>query len=177
MLPLILIVTSLGTMKVQLDPVHAPITTANFLKYVDNGTYAHATFYRTAHNIPPYYDPPKTGPLRTIDIIQGGLDPAKDDDGLRPIPLERTAKTGLHNVAGTIGMARAKAADTATTEFTIHLGDDRVLDSDRRPDHNGYAVFGRVVSGLDVARRIQQQPHKGQLLTPPIRIIAIKRAA
>jgi peptidyl-prolyl cis-trans isomerase A (cyclophilin A) len=158
------ITTELGTIVVALDAAHAPLTAANFLKHVDANAYAHASFYRSVRTA--------TGPHRLM-IIQGGIDP--QDDRLPPIALESTAKTGLHNVAGTIAMAREKAPNTANSEFYINTGDNLRLDADPSRDRPGYAVFGRVIRGEAVALAIQQRPVHGEALDPRIRILRIER--
>jgi peptidyl-prolyl cis-trans isomerase A (cyclophilin A) len=154
------IVTSMGTIVVEVDPVHAPVTAENFLKHVDAGTYnAGASFYRTVSS--------------GLSIIQGGIQPR--DDAMPPIAVEKTTKTGLHNVAGTIAMARTNDPNSATSEFYINTGDDRVLDADKFSDGYGYAVFGTIVKGADVVAKIQHSPADGQSLTPPIKIIRVVR--
>ncbi len=155
--------TSLGTIVVRLDPAHAPGTTANFLHFVDTGAYNGATFYRTV-----------TPSMGKIAIIQGGLNPQGPSPNLHPIPLEPTSKTGLHNTDGTIAMARTTDPDSATTEFFLSLGDNRFLDAGG-PTGPGYAVFGKVIRGADVARTIQRRHANGQLLDPPVRIVRISR--
>jgi len=155
------IVTSLGEIVVAVDTVHAPQTAANFLKHVDAGVYNHgASFYRTA-------DSPG------LSIIQGGIEPR--DDTMPPIPVEKTTVTGLHNVAGTIAMARTSDPASATSEFYINMGDDRRLDADQFSDGFGYAVFGTIVKGADVVEKIQHAAASGQSLTPPVKILRIKR--
>ena len=164
--PHVAIATRFGTIVVELDPVHAPITTADFLTYVDNGTFRHASFYRALKST-------KTKKAR-IEIIQGGT----DFDGKDPnpeIPLERTTKTHLHNVSGTIALARDTLPNTASTEFYFNLGDNRRLDADREKDHNGYAVFGRIISGFAVAQAIQAAPRVGEKITPRVPILSVKR--
>jgi peptidyl-prolyl cis-trans isomerase A (cyclophilin A) len=154
------IVTTMGTIVVEVDREHAPVTVGNFLKHVDAHAYDHgASFYRAA----------RVG----LAIIQGGISPANDP--LPPIPVEKTTATGLHNVAGTIAMARTADPVSADSEFFINTGDDRFLDADRYADGYGYAVFGHVVRGLDVVAKIQAAPASGESLTPPIRILRIKR--
>jgi peptidyl-prolyl cis-trans isomerase A (cyclophilin A) len=154
------IVTTLGTIVVEVDPAHAPVTAGNFLKHVDAGSYnTGASFYRTVS--------------AGLSIIQGGIEPR--DDTLPPIAVEKTTTTGLHNVAGTIAMARTSDPNSATSEFYINTGDDRVLDADKFSDGFGYAVFGTIVKGADVVAKIQHSPANGQSLTPPIKIIRVKR--
>ena len=161
------IVTTMGTIVVELDLEHAPVTAGNFLKHVDAGIYDRgASFYRTVHSSDPAH------PAR-IEIIQGGIEPVEDK--LPPIPVEKTTATGLHNVAGTIAMARTSDPASATSEFYLNTGDDRVLDADQFSDGFGYAVFGRIVKGGDVIEKIQTSPASGQSLTPPIKILRVKR--
>lgn len=158
--------TTLGTIVVRLDTAHAPVTAGNFLKHVDAHVYDDASFYRAARSDDPAH------PAR-IEIIQGGIEPKHDM--FPPIPVEMTAKTGLHNTPGTIAMARTNDPSSATSEFFINLGDDTLLDSDKFPDHFGYAAFGKIVKGYDVVVKIQHANLVGEALTPNIRIISVKR--
>jgi len=169
--PTIIIETSAGEIRVSLDTAHAPATTANFLRYVDQHFYDDTAFYRTvrADNQPDN--------AVKIDVIQGGLHD-EAGAGYAPIPLERTSKTGLRHVDGAISMAR-DGPDTATSEFFICIGDQPELDfgGRRNPDGQGFAAFGRVTAGMEVVRRIQQSPAREQRLDPPITILRIRRAA
>jgi peptidyl-prolyl cis-trans isomerase A (cyclophilin A) len=159
--------TTAGTIVVEVDTLHAPVTARNFLKHVDSGAYnAGASFYRTVHSADPAH------PAR-IEIIQGGVE--DKPDAIPPIPVEKTAVTGLHNVAGTIAMARTSDPVSATSEFFINTGDDRMLDSDRFSDGSGYAVFGTVIKGMDVVTKIQAGPALGESLTPHVRILRMHR--
>jgi len=147
--------TALGTITIAVDLTHAPITAGNFLKYVDAGIYEGGRFYRVTR--PDNY--PGTPPNRPpMQLIQGGIDPSKAGERLPPIPLERTSVTGLKHVAGTVSMARG-TPDSATTEFFVLLDDQPSLDfgGKRFDDEQGAAAFGRVLSGLDVVKKIQQQ--------------------
>ena len=147
--------TALGAIDIVVDTAHAPITSANFLKYVDAKLYDGGRFYRVTR--PDNYTPaPPNRPM--MEIIQGGIDPAKRSQVLPPIPLERTSVTGLKHVAGTVSMARS-GVDSATAEFFILLDDQPSLDfgGKRFDDEQGAAAFGHVTSGLDVVRKIQQQ--------------------
>jgi peptidyl-prolyl cis-trans isomerase A (cyclophilin A) len=158
--------TTVGTIVVRLDPAHAPNTTKNFLHYVDAGMYNGATFYRSvskAHE-----------PQSNIEVIQGGLNPQNSDPMIRPIALEPTSKTGLHNVDGTIAMARTADPNSATTEFFIDIGNDAFLDAGG-PTGPGYAAFGKVIRGMDVVRKIQAANATGEMLSPPIRIVKAAR--
>jgi peptidyl-prolyl cis-trans isomerase A (cyclophilin A) len=164
--------TSAGTIVVALDSARAPITVGNFLKYVDGGFYTNGSFFRTVRADNQPHDSVKIG------VIQGGPDTTKNGDAFGAIPLERTTMTGLHHVDGTISMAR-DGPNTATSQFFICIGDQPSLDfgGHRNLDGQGFAAFGRVVSGMDVVRRIQADPADGQRLTPPAAILRIVRVA
>lgn len=166
--PRVVIETSLGSIEVELDQARAPRTVANFLRYVDEGAFDRATFYRT---VTPANQPDN---LVKVDVIQGGVDGARPAHD--PIALERTSLTGLRHRDGTISMAR-NGPDTATTEFFICVGDQPELDfgGRRNPDGQGFAAFGRVTAGLDVVGRIHRSPATAQRLTPPIAIRTIRR--
>jgi peptidyl-prolyl cis-trans isomerase A (cyclophilin A) len=170
---LVRIETAFGDIDLAIDTVNAPVTSANFLKYVDGGFYEGGRFHRATRS-GNYTPAPPNRPL--LEIIQGGIDPAKRADGFPPIPLERTSKTGLKHVLGTVSMARG-SADSATSDFFILLNDQPSLDHGgmRFDDGQGAAAFGRVVAGLDVVRKIQQQPVKEQSLDPPVPILRIRR--
>jgi len=155
--------TSDGTIVVRLDPAHAPLTTQNFLRNAARGAYAHGSFYRTVNK--------RTEPA-AFEVIQGGAGPT-GDPGAAPIALEPTSKTGLHNVDGAIAMARTADPNSATTEFFIDVGDARYLDAGG-PLGPGYAVFGHVIRGMDVVRKIHDAPASGEQLTPPVRILRIR---
>jgi len=158
--------TTVGTIVVRLDPVHAPNTTKNFLHYVDVGTYDGAMFYRSVSKA--------REPQSNIEVIQGGLNPQLPNPMIRPIPLEPTSKTGLHNVDGTIAMARTSDPNSATTEFFIDIGNDAFLDAGGATGP-GYAAFGKVIRGMDVVRKIQRANAHGELLSPPVTIVKISR--
>ena len=161
--PRVVMETDAGRMVVELDLARAPLSTCNFLSYVTDGDYDDGRFFRTV--VSATNDNPNP-----IDVIQAAT-PRGDDDHLRPpIPLERTRDTGLGHVAGTISMAR-DGPDTATSSFFIVTHDTPALDfgGGRNPDGQGFAAFGRLVVGLDVARRIQMSPANTQeRLTPPV---------
>jgi peptidyl-prolyl cis-trans isomerase A (cyclophilin A) len=108
-----------------------------------------------------------------LHIIQGGIEPKTDT--LAPIPVEKTTQTGLHNVAGTIAMARTQDPNSATTEFFINTGDDTLLDTEKFSDGYGYAVFGTIVKGMDVVAKIQHMPVNGEYLAQPVKILRIVR--
>lgn len=163
--PRVVLETDAGRMVVALDLERAPLSVCNFLSYVTDGDYAGGSFFRTvvrATNANP----------NPIDVIQAATPRGSDDDLRPPIPLERTRDTGLRHVAGAISMAR-DGPDTATSSFFIVTQDTPSLDfgGGRNPDGQGFAAFGRLVEGLDVARRIQAMPADGEeQLTPPVAI-------
>ena len=159
------------TSKLELDATRAPATVANFLKYVDAGFYNGGSFHRTVRPAirPDEKLPDPGGPGRHQSGAAAQIDS-------RPIALERTKDTGVWHVEGAISMART-GPDTAQSDFFICLEDLPSLDYGglRNPDGEGFAAFGRVVRGLDVARKIQVAPADAQRLTPSIRIIKIAR--
>lgn len=161
--------TDLGVIEVEIDAANAPVTAANFLKYVDGGYYTGGRFHRTVK----LDNQPNNKVL--IEVIQAGPNPERKDE-LAPIALERTSQTGLKHLNGVISMAR-NGPDTATTDFFICVGDQPSLDfgGQRNPDGQGFAAFGRVVKGMDVVKRIQQAPAEAQRLTPPVKILRIIR--
>lgn len=174
--PKVKIETPQGAIVVELYPDKAPITVANYLKYVDRGLFNGATFYRASR--PPGYAGTDYG------LIQGGLqnDPKKV---LPPIAHESTLKTGLtHKTDGTISMGR-HAPGTAQADWSITLGDMSYLDADpKNPKSPGFAAFGQVVEGLDVVRKIIALPTdpnkgegamKGEILRQPVRITRVSR--
>jgi peptidyl-prolyl cis-trans isomerase A (cyclophilin A) len=167
--------TSLGRIVVALDRGHAPVTTANFLHYVDTHRFDGQTFYRAMHQ------PDSEG--KDGGLIQGGI--TTDARKLfPPIAHEPTSQTGLRNVAGAISMANA-GPGTARADFFILLSDMPGLDAGGPGgDANGFAAFGHVVDGMDVVRKIWSSPvsatkgegaMKGQMLDPPIKIIKVER--
>ena len=103
---------------------------------------------------------------------EGAANPARTNEFLRPIRIERTRDTGLKHRDGTLSMAR-DGPDSAQDEFFICIGDQPELDfgGKRNPDGQGFAAFGQVTKGMEVVRRIQGSPAEGQTLTPPIRIV------
>jgi peptidyl-prolyl cis-trans isomerase A (cyclophilin A) len=167
---LVIIETKLGAIEVEVDRARAPITAANFLRYVDGGLYDGGRFHRTVK-----MDNQPDNDVK-IEVIQGGLDLAREKEGFPPIPLERTNRTGLSHRDGVVSMARAEP-DTATGDFFVCIGDQPSLDfgGARNPDGQGFAAFGRVVSGMEVVRRVQAAPAKAQNLVPPVTILRIAR--
>jgi peptidyl-prolyl cis-trans isomerase A (cyclophilin A) len=166
--------TAFGAIDLAIDTKRAPVTSANFLKYVDGGFYDAGRFHRVtrADN---YTPAPPNRPM--MQVIQAGINPARRSEGFPAIPLERTSVTGLKHVVGTVSMARSPAADSARSDFFICLDDQPSLDFGglRFDDGQGAAAFGRVIAGMDVVRKIQQQPVEKQALTPPVTITKASR--
>jgi peptidyl-prolyl cis-trans isomerase A (cyclophilin A) len=162
--------TELGNIELAVDSAHAPVTSANFLRYVDAGRYEGGRFHRTVTmaNQP-------TNNVK-IEVVQWSAAPRGDREAFPPIELERTSVTGLKHVDGTISMARG-GPNTATSDVFICIGDQPSLDfgGARNADGQGFAAFGKVVSGMEIVRRMQASPANGQTLTPPIRILNIVR--
>jgi peptidyl-prolyl cis-trans isomerase A (cyclophilin A) len=163
--PHVVLHTQLGDIEMELDAVHAPATTANFLRYVKGGFYTGGQFHRTVtmQNQP-------DSPVK-IEVVQAGINPEKKKEGFPAIALERTNVTGVKHVDGAVSMARG-GPDSATSDFFICVGDQPELDfgGKRNADGQGFAAFGRVVKGMDVVRKIQGSPADKQKLTPPVGI-------
>jgi peptidyl-prolyl cis-trans isomerase A (cyclophilin A) len=155
------------------DAKRAPITAANFLKYVDGKFYDGGRFHRATR---PDNDV-AVGDKPAIQVIQAGINPARRRDAFPAIPLERTSLSGLRHLAGTASMARAATTDSARSDFFICVRDEPSLDAGgkRAEDGQGFAAFGRVVDGMHIVRGIQQQPVEKQALTPAIAIIRMSR--
>jgi peptidyl-prolyl cis-trans isomerase A (cyclophilin A) len=172
----VVVKTSLGDIELLVDPEQAPLTANNFLRLVDGGHLNGGGFYRTV-------SPENDNGTPTISVIQGGLGDAEGP--FEPIEHETTEDTGLLHLDGAISMARG-GVGTASTEFFICIGAQPALDfgAERNPDGQGFAVFGRVIGGMDVVRNIHEQPADapteseyvaGQILTEPVEIISVKR--
>ncbi|MDQ3655609.1 MAG: peptidylprolyl isomerase [Chloroflexota bacterium] len=190
----IVLETAFGAIVLRLDAAHAPVTTENFLHYVDGGFYDGGKFHRTVRldnqsnanlkaeaigaGIDPMADR-KNLPNDSIaiEVIQGGIDPARSRDQRSAIILERTSETGLRHLDGTISMARL-TPDSAVSDFFICINDQPDLDfgGQRNPDGQGFAAFGQVIDGMDVVRTIQAQPSNGQALDPHVAISRAHRA-
>jgi peptidyl-prolyl cis-trans isomerase A (cyclophilin A) len=164
-LPHVVFRTPRGDIEVEVDTIRAPITGKNFLRYVDGGFFTNGSFFRVVRP-----DNQPNDSIR-IEVIQGGASRDRRGEGFPPIELERTSVTGIKHLDGTISMARA-GTNTATSSFFICLGPQPALDFGgmRNPDGQGFAAFGRVVRGLDVARRIQGEAANGQNLITPVAI-------
>ena len=162
---MVVLTTDMGKIELQLDQAHAPLTTANFMQYVSDGFFDGGGFFRTVTSTNQPLDKVKIAVIEaTANPEQKETDPA--------IKLERTSVTGLKHKDGTVSMARS-APDTATIDFFICIGDQPELDfgGKRNPDGQGFAAFGKVVSGMDIVRKIHLSKAQGQQLTPPIKIL------
>lgn len=171
-LPRVVIETGAGEITIEVDTVRAPVTGANFLKYVDAGLYDGGRFHRTVTTTP---DNQPQNDVK-IAVIQAGADPARRREYLPPIPLEPTSATTLTHADGVVSMARADP-DSARDQFFICVGDQPELDAGgrRNPDGRGFAAFARVVGGMPVVRRIHASPASGQNLSPAIPILRVRR--
>ncbi len=174
--PRVIVTTTEGAITLELFTDQAPITAANFLKYVDRKLYDGSKFYRASK--------PKGQVANDYGTIQGGLqnDPKKV---LAPIAHESTLKTGLKHSDGMISMGR-HAPGTAQADWFICIGDMSYLDADPKdPSNPGFAAFGHVIDGMQVAQTILGMPTdpnagvgamKGEMLVKPVRILTIRRA-
>ena len=160
--------TSEGDFEIELYGQKAPITVANFMKYVDSKRFDNSSFYRvtTLDN--------EASRDTKIEVIQGGN--VAEDHCYTPICLETTKQTGIKHLNGTLSMARAQP-HTATSSFFICINDQPELDYNgkRNPDGQGFAAFGKVTKGMDVVLKIQQKENKDQFLSKPVTIFSIIR--
>ena len=174
--PIVVFETEKGAIEVEVDMAHAPVSAANFLKYVDGGFYAGGSVNRavrpdntTRHDV-------------EIQVIQFQINPARQPDRFPPIALDRTSVTGLRHLDGVLSMARS-GPDTATGSFSIVIGDQPEMDfgGRRNADGQGFAVFGRVIRGMDVVKAIQASPtgttgpYGTESLAPPIKVLGASR--
>jgi peptidyl-prolyl cis-trans isomerase A (cyclophilin A) len=154
--------TSQGDIVVELDAAKAPKTVENFLAYVKAGHYDGTVFHRV---------------IPSFMIQGGGMDAAMKEKPTRaPIALE--SRNGLNNVRGTIAMARTMDPNSATAQFFINTKDNAFLDPANSRDGNGYAVFGKVVDGMDVVDKIRAVPtsSRGMHQDVPVEPVLIKKA-
>lgn len=163
--PKVIIETNLGDITIELFEKQAPVTTKNFIRYIDEKRYEGATFYRV---VTPANQPDSK---IKIEVVQGGLYEDDHPQTLPPIAHENNKQTGILHRDGVISMARY-GPGTATFEFFICIGDQPSLDygGERNPDNQGFAAFGKVIDGMDVVRKIHLQPEKDQYLIPRIQI-------
>lgn len=136
--PHVLLTTSAGNIELELDKQKAPVSVQNFVDYVNSGFYNNTTFHRVIHGF----------------MIQGGGFTEQMQQKKPNPPIKNEADNGLRNTRGTIAMARTADKDSATSQFFINVADNAFLDHGQRDF--GYAVFGKVVKGMDVADKISQ---------------------
>ena len=154
--------TSAGDIVLELEAEKAPKTAANFVQYVRAGHYDGTIFHRVIEQF----------------MIQGGG--YKADLGEKPTrpPIALESRTGLSNLRGTVAMARTGVPDSATSQFFVNVVDNAFLDQANSRDGHGYAVFGKVVSGMDVVDKIRAMPTRaqGQYENLPVTAVTIKKA-
>src|SRR2546426_425132 len=160
--PMVVLSTSMGDIKVELYADKAPITTKNFLDYVKAGYYDGTIFHRV---------------IPSFMIQGGGLNADMQDkrEGQKAA-IKNESENGLKNETGTLAMARTSAPDSATSQFFINVKDNTSLNRESAADKVGYAVFGKVVEGMDVVRKIEQAKttNKGPHQNVPVDAVAIK---
>ncbi len=154
--------TSVGDIVLELDAAKAPKTVANFLAYVNAGHYDGTVFHRV---IPTF-------------MIQGGGMTADMKEKTTKAPIALESRNGLGNVRGSVAMARTNDPNSATAQFFINVKDNAMLDAANSRDGNGYAVFGKVVSGMAVVDKIRDVPTgtKGMHDDVPLTPITINKA-
>ena len=159
--PKVEFVTTMGKFVVQLDPARAPKTVANFLDYVKSGFYKGTIFHRV---IPGFM------------VQGGGFTATMQQKPTRP-PIALESQNGLRNLRGTIAMARTADPNSATAQFFVNVADNPSLDYPK-PDGYGYAVFGKVISGMDVIDKIVAVPtqNEGMFQNVPVKPIVIEDA-
>ncbi|MGG7675669.1 peptidylprolyl isomerase [Pseudomonas sp. WC2] len=157
--PHVLLDTTNGQIEIELDPVKAPISTKNFLDYVNSGFYTNTIFHRV---IPGF-------------MVQGGGFTQQMQQKDTKEPIKNEASNGLHNVRGTLSMARTSNPNSATSQFFINVADNAFLDPGRDA---GYAVFAKVVKGMDVVDVIvnSQTTTKSGMQNVPVDPVIIKSA-
>ncbi len=141
-MPLVLLETSMGEIKLELYPEKAPVSVANFLAYVREGHYDGLIFHRV---------------IGDFMIQGGGFTEGMKARGTKHPPIRNEAANGLRNDSGTVAMARTAVVDSATSQFFINTANNDFLNHrGESPQEYGYAVFGKVVEGMDVVNKIQR---------------------
>ena len=137
--PVVIMETSMGKIRIELNKDKAPITVKNFLSYVDDKHYDGLIFHRV---------------ISTFMIQGGGFEPGMKEKKNKD-PIKNESSNGLSNKRGTIAMARTDAPNSATSQFYINVGDNDGLDKANYRDGVGYCVFGKVIEGMDVVDKIK----------------------
>ena len=162
--PMVVLSTSLGDIKIELYQDKAPVTVQNFLEYVKSGYYDGTIFHRV---IPGF-------------MVQGGgmTDDMRDKREGQRAAIKNESSNGLKNDTGTLAMARTSAPDSATSQLFISVKDNTFLNKENAADKVGYAVFGKVVEGMDVVKKIEQvkTTTKGPHQNVPVDSVVIKSA-
>jgi cyclophilin family peptidyl-prolyl cis-trans isomerase len=159
--PMVLIQTSLGDITVELDEAKAPISSKNFLEYVESKHYDGTIFHRV---------------IKGFMIQGGGFDQNMKQKPTKP-PIKNEAGNGLKNLKGTIAMARTNVVDSATAQFFINAVDNAFLDhKNETPTGFGYAVFGKVTKGIDIVEKIEKvaTTSRGGMSDVPVEPVVIK---
>jgi len=139
--PVVAMSTNMGDIRIELDTANAPITTQNFLEYVNDGFYNGLIFHRVIQGF----------------MIQGGGFDSQMKQKKTKAPIKNEATNGLKNKLGSVAMARTNVVDSATAQFFINVKDNEFLNHrNTSPDAFGYAVFGQVIEGLDVVQKIER---------------------
>jgi cyclophilin family peptidyl-prolyl cis-trans isomerase len=156
--PVVVISTSMGDITVELFKAQAPVSVENFLRYVSEGFYSGTVFHRVVKNF----------------VVQGGgYMPGMVEKATHP-PIQNEATNGLKNLRGTVAMARTQTLRSATSQFYINVASNSALDHRGiSPPDFGYAVFGRVLSGMDVADRIAAVPTERENPVDPVVIKSV----
>lgn len=159
----VVMTTSKGDVVLELDRAKAPLSVDNFMSYVDSGFYDGTTFHRV---------------IPTFMIQGGGFTPDMKPKAVKP-PIKNEWTNGLKNNRGTIALARQNAPDTATSQFFINVKDNVALNGDPNADRPGYAVFGKVIAGMDVVDAIKVVPtaQRGPHEAVPVEPVMITKVA
>jgi|SRR5210317_228317 cyclophilin family peptidyl-prolyl cis-trans isomerase len=161
--PTVHIETSMGNIVLELDAVNAPISTANFIAYANDGFYEDTIFHRV---------------IDGFMVQGGGLTADMSDKSNKKAPIKNEAANGLKNDHGTVAMARTNVVDSATSQFFINVGENSFLNHTApTPQGFGYAVFGKVTDGMDVVDAIRQVKtgNKGMHQDVPVETITIQK--
>ena len=161
--PVVTVTTNKGNIRIELDAARAPITTENFLNYVNDGYYDGLIFHRV---IPGF-------------MIQGGGFDSQMKQKATKAPIKNEAGNGLKNQTGSIAMARTNVVDSATAQFFINVKDNDFLNQkNTSTDGFGYAVFGQVIEGMDVVRAIEKVKtgNRGMHQDVPVEAVVIQSA-
>ena len=161
--PTVRIETSMGNIVLELDAVNAPISTANFIAYANDGFYEDTIFHRV---------------IDGFMVQGGGLTADMSDKSNKKAPIKNEAANGLKNDHGTVAMARTNVVDSATSQFFINVGENSFLNHTApTPQGFGYAVFGKVTDGMDVVEAIRQVKtgNKGMHQDVPVETITIQK--